>query len=136
MIPSISRTFALDLAERAGWTFVQAFVGATAVLIAGANTQNVVHLNYWQQLGAAGLTAGVSGVASLGKGVIAGIFTGTASASKTVAASAPVESIGAHAAQPAVTVPALAASSEVPPDAAAVLAQAEAIHPSTPAAST
>ena len=94
-MPTISRTFAIDLAERAGWTFLQAFVGTASAVIVGANTQNVVHLDFWQQLGAAGLGAGVGAVTSLVKGVTAGLITGTASTSKTVAAAAPT---GAHAA--------------------------------------
>lgn len=101
MIPTISRTFAVDLAERAAWTFVQAFVGTASAVIVGSNTQNVVHLSFWQQLGAAGFGAGVGAVTSLVKGVGAGLITGTASTSKTVAAAPPA---GAHAADsPATT---------------------------------
>lgn len=120
MIPTISRTFAIDLAERAGWTFVQSFVAAAALVLVGANTQNVIHLSFWQQVGAAGLGAGVGAVTSLVKGVAAGLFTGTASTSKTVAASAPT---GAHAAAdtPATTTAdselasVLVSSGQVPP---------------------
>lgn len=88
MTTPATKTFALDLAERAVSTFIQAGLAAAALVLVGANTGNVVHLGFWQQTGSVALAAGVGAVASLIKGVFAASLTGTASASKTVAETA------------------------------------------------
>lgn len=72
------KTFALDLAERAAWTFVQAFAGAVVGL------SQVTSLDDVKSAALAGLGAGVAAVASLVKGVIAGLRTGSASSSLKV----------------------------------------------------
>jgi len=68
-------TYAKDLGERAGWTFVQ---GA-------ASTFAVAQLSSFNELKSAAIAAGVAGgaaVLSLVKGVLAGTKTGTASTLK------------------------------------------------------
>lgn len=69
-------TFAKDLAERAAWTFVQAFAGVFAASASLASLGDV------KAVSLAGLGAGVAAVASLVKGVGAGTVTGTASSLK------------------------------------------------------
>lgn len=77
----MTKAFALDLAERALWTFVQTFVAvASATSIAsGADLKTAV-------ISAA--SAGGAAVLSLLKGALAGLKTGTASTSGTVAETA------------------------------------------------
>jgi len=138
MSKSPAQTFALDLVERTVSTFAQGAAGAGAVILIGANTQNVVHADIYQQAGAAALAGGVAAVGALFKGIIAGLRTGTASASKSVAETAVLP--GAHssdAVQPfsigqvAVDViPSAAAGPVVDP--AVVFAAADAIHPAAP----
>lgn len=73
------KRYATDLAERAGWTFLQA-----AAPVFGA-----AQLSSWGEVEAAAVAAGVAGgaaVLSLAKGVLAGVRTGTASSSRKVAA--------------------------------------------------
>lgn len=72
------RTYALDLAERAGWTFVQ----TAAASLAGAQVTNFSEL---KQVAIAAGIAGGAAVLSLLKGVLAGVRTGTASTSVKVA---------------------------------------------------
>lgn len=67
--------FARDLAERAGWTFVQSAAPSFAA----------VQLTSWNELKAAavaGSVAGAAAVLSLLKGVLAGTRTGSASTLK------------------------------------------------------
>lgn len=147
MSKSAAQTFALDLVERTVSTFAQGAAGAGAVILIGANTQNVVHADIYQQAGAAALAGGVAAVGALFKGIIAGLRTGTASASKVVAETAVIP--GAHSSdgvQPIsvgqVTVDVVPSVPDVPVaepvpavDPAAVFAAAEAIHNTTPTAS-
>lgn len=72
------KKFALDLAERAGWTFVQ----AAGPILVGAQLTNWAEAK--TALVAAGL-AGAAAVLALVKGVAAGVRTGTASTSRVVA---------------------------------------------------
>lgn len=74
------KTFARDLAERAGWTFLQSFVGVFAAASSFTSIGDV------KVAAMAGLGAGVASVASLVKGVSAGTVTGTASSLKTAEA--------------------------------------------------
>ncbi len=80
--------FAKDLAERAGWTFVQAAAASVAV-------GQVTSLNEVKQAALSAAVAGGAAVLSLVKGVIAGTKTGTASSLKNQAVSE-AESAGAH----------------------------------------
>ena len=70
--------FAKDLAERAGWTFVQAAAASAAV-------GQVTSLNEVKQAALSAAVAGGAAVLSLVKGVIAGTKTGTASSLKNQA---------------------------------------------------
>lgn len=67
--------FAKDLAERAGWTFVQAAGASIAV-------GQVANMGELKQVALSGAAAGGAAVLSLIKGVIAGTKTGTASSLK------------------------------------------------------
>ena len=98
--------FARDLAERAVWTFVQAFLGVFAV----SNVSSVAELH---ALALAAVGAGIAAVASLVKGVAAGAVTGS-----------PATLRQAHDPAPVVT----------PPAAAAPVTPAD--HPEQPAAGT
>lgn len=72
------RAFALDLVERAGFTFGQAFVASFSVAQVGSSGEV-------KQAALAAAVAGGAAVLSLLKGVLAGIRTGTASAVKAAA---------------------------------------------------
>jgi hypothetical protein len=76
------RAFALDLAERAGSTFVQTF----ATTVVGSQLTSWAEV---KQVAVAGALAGGSAVLSMVKGVVAGTRTGTASLSKVAAALTP-----------------------------------------------
>lgn len=81
--------YSKDLAERAGWTFVQA----------AASTFTVEQVGNFAEMKSAAVAAGVAGgaaVLSLVKGVLSGTRTGSASSLKRAAISE-VESAGAHA---------------------------------------
>jgi len=132
MSRSTAQTLALDLAERTVSTFVQGAAGAGAVILIGANTQNVVHADIYQQAGAAALAGGIAAVGALFKGLAASLRTGTASASKSVAETAVIP--GAAAADTPVVVEPVAADAVPAIDPAAVFAAAEAIHPADPVA--
>lgn len=88
----VTKTFALDLVERALWTFVQAFVGTLTAVSAMP-----IDVTEWKSLAGTALGAGVAAVVSLVKGVAAGVKLGSASTSKAVTA-VTVETVGAHAA--------------------------------------
>lgn len=77
------KAFALDLAERAGMTFAQAFLGTFLAAQAGSTVN--LDLSEVKSLAAAGSIAGLSAVFSLLKGVLGGLRTGTASVSKVAA---------------------------------------------------
>lgn len=81
--------FAKDLAERAGWTFVQAAGASVAV-------GQVDNLGELKQVALSGAVAGGAAVLSLIKGVLSGTRTGTASSLKQ-AAIQEAEAAGAHA---------------------------------------
>lgn len=84
----MTRTFIVDLAERAGKTFVQAFVGVlSTAYLAGALT-DIADINAWKKLLGAAVAAGVAALASFVTSTLSGLKTGTASASKAVAETA------------------------------------------------
>lgn len=81
-------TFAIDLAERAAKTFIQGALGASALILVTVDGTSVVSASWWAQVGSAALVGGVASVASLVTNVGAGLKTGTASLSRTVASAA------------------------------------------------
>jgi hypothetical protein len=90
-----SRVFVLDLAERAGNAAWQGAAGAAGPILIAANATDIAHAAWWQQLLGVAAAGALSGVGSLIKGVRAGLKTGTASLSPTVAQTAVLP--GAHA---------------------------------------
>lgn len=86
----ITKAYLIDLVERAVWTFGQGFVSALVLAWGGAglDVQHVTDWSSWQKVGVAAVGGGVAAVLSLVKSVIAGFVTGSASTSKTVAATA------------------------------------------------
>lgn len=93
---SATRTFAIDLAERAANAAWQGAAGAAAPVLIAANATSIAHASWWEQVAAIAVAGAVSAVGSLAKGVTAGLKTGTASLSQTVAETAVTP--GAHAA--------------------------------------
>lgn len=91
-----TRTFAIDLAERALNAAWQGAAGAAAPVLIAANATSVAHAAWWEQVAAIAVAGAVSAVGSLAKGVVAGLKTGTASLSQIVAETAVAP--GAHAA--------------------------------------
>ena len=89
------RPFVLDLAERAASAAWQGAAGAAVPILLAVDSQHVVSAAWWQQIGAITLAGAVSAIGSLLKGIRAGVKTGTASLSATVAQTAVVS--GAHA---------------------------------------
>lgn len=83
-----TQTFAIDLAERAVKTFIQGALGASALILITVDGSHVASASWWQQVGSAALVGGVAATASLITNVLAGLKTGTASLSTTVAQTA------------------------------------------------
>lgn len=83
-----TQTFAIDLAERAGKTFIQGALGAATLILITVDGSHVTSASWWQQVGSAALVGGVAATTSLITNVLAGLKTGTASLSTTVAQTA------------------------------------------------
>lgn len=90
-----ARTFALDVAERAANAAWQGAAGAAGPILIAANATDVARAAWWLQALAIAAAGAVSALGSLAKGVAAGVKTGTASLSTTVAQTAVLP--GAHA---------------------------------------
>lgn len=104
----ITRTFALDLLERAAWTFVQAFLGVFVAVSALP-----VHVADWKTLAGSAFGAGVAAVGALLKGVLAGLNGVSASTSKTVTAAQTI--VAATATPAAEAAPVLLPAPDVTP---------------------
>lgn len=82
----MTKTFLLDLGERAVKTFLQAALAVIAVQFVGSGVgSDVFDGSAWQKIGTAALAAGVAAVVSLLTSVVSAAKTGTASASTEVA---------------------------------------------------
>jgi hypothetical protein len=94
-----TRTFLIDLAERAGKTFYQTAVASLTVSLAGSGLSlaNLPTLSVAEKIGGSAALAGIAAVLSMLSSVVSGLKTGTASASKAVADSTP-GTTGVHAA--------------------------------------
>ena len=137
------RAFALDLAERAGFTFVQAFIASFGVAQASSAAE-------MKHAALAAAVAGGAAVLALVKGVLAGTRTGTASLSKAAATWSVVAKDNAAGVLRRVQVAAAAAATEnaaltaatdalstppiEPPDAPPDVPPADPGPPATPAA--
>jgi hypothetical protein len=94
-----TKTFLIDLAERAGKTFYQTAAASLTASLAGSGLSiaNLPTLSVAEKIGGSAALAGIAAVLSMLSSVVSGLKTGTASASKAVADSTPSTS-GAHAA--------------------------------------
>lgn len=82
------KAFAIDLAERAAFTFVETAGGTVASLYLAGAIDNVADVAAWKKLAIAAGASGLAAVISVVKSALAGLKTGTASVSPTVAATA------------------------------------------------
>lgn len=82
------KVFALDTVERAVKTIVQGAAGGAVLVLSTVDGSHVASVAWWQQVLLAAAAGGVSGLVSVLSSIGSAVKTGTASLSRTVAATA------------------------------------------------
>lgn len=86
----MTKAYVIDVAERIASTFVTGAAGSVATVWIGSafGVAQLVDLSSWEKIGLSAAVAGFSAVGTTIKSLLAGVATGTASLSKTVATTA------------------------------------------------
>lgn len=86
----MTKAYIIDITERAASAFAVGAAGSVATAWIGSafGVAQLVDLSSWEKIGEAAAVAGFAAVGSFVKSLVAGAKTGTASLSKTVAATA------------------------------------------------